>query len=295
MKKLKEIILEASTKKLRVFDFDDTLVTTKSFIYVKHKDGKELKLTPGEYAKYIPKSGDEFDYKDFQTVKEPKEIKAISKLLKRFISSDGERSIFILTARSKYKPIQNYLKDTGYGNVYVVALNNADPKAKADWVEGKIKDGYNDILFMDDSSKNTKAVGDLKNKYPSIKMKTYTVPKALQNEAVIDQSRQSINIIVNLDKTKHADERRFRHDTNNPITDDEIIETGKRGGQKIAKLLLFDKLDIGDDVVIFDQRTALNLVCSISNPKPDTIELDIITIMQKKDFKPKPGTFKIFV
>ena len=27
-------------KKLRIFDFDDTLVKTKSFIFVTHRDGK---------------------------------------------------------------------------------------------------------------------------------------------------------------------------------------------------------------------------------------------------------------
>ncbi len=43
-------------KKLRVFDFDDTLVKTKSHIYVKHSDGKNSKLTPGEYAIYEPKN-----------------------------------------------------------------------------------------------------------------------------------------------------------------------------------------------------------------------------------------------
>jgi phosphoglycolate phosphatase-like HAD superfamily hydrolase len=37
-------------KKLRVFDFDDTLVKTTSFIYVTHADGKKQKLTPGQYA-----------------------------------------------------------------------------------------------------------------------------------------------------------------------------------------------------------------------------------------------------
>ena len=39
-------------KKLRIFDFDDTLVKTNSFIYVTHKDGKTSKLSPGEYAVY---------------------------------------------------------------------------------------------------------------------------------------------------------------------------------------------------------------------------------------------------
>jgi len=40
-------------KKLRVFDFDDTLVKTTSYIYITHKDGKTSKLTPGQYAVYI--------------------------------------------------------------------------------------------------------------------------------------------------------------------------------------------------------------------------------------------------
>ena len=44
-------------KVLRVFDFDDTLATTVSNIYVKHKDGTETTLTPAQYAKYKEKSG----------------------------------------------------------------------------------------------------------------------------------------------------------------------------------------------------------------------------------------------
>ena len=35
--------LFTESKKLRVFDFDETLVLTKSHIYVKQKDGKEKK------------------------------------------------------------------------------------------------------------------------------------------------------------------------------------------------------------------------------------------------------------
>ena len=34
-------------KVLRVFDFDDTLATTVSYIYVKHKDGTEYTFTRG--------------------------------------------------------------------------------------------------------------------------------------------------------------------------------------------------------------------------------------------------------
>ena len=52
-------------KKLRIFDFDDTLVKTKSHIYITHRDGKKSKLSPGEYAVYTPKQGDQFDFSDF--------------------------------------------------------------------------------------------------------------------------------------------------------------------------------------------------------------------------------------
>jgi hypothetical protein len=54
----------------------------------------------------------------------------------------------------------------------VVALGDADPQAKADWIEKHIKNGYTDIAFMDDSIKNVKAVGALQNKYPNVKLKS---------------------------------------------------------------------------------------------------------------------------
>jgi hypothetical protein len=158
-------------KKLRVFDFDDTLVKTKSNIYIKHKDGKESTLTPGEYAIYEPKEGDEFDFSDFQKVNDPQEIKGVTKLLKTVVNAEGERKVVILTARSAYKPVKDYLHDIGLEGIYVVALGSSDPQHKADWIEEKIKSGYNDVFFIDDSHKNISAVNKLKEKYPNIKMR----------------------------------------------------------------------------------------------------------------------------
>jgi len=164
-----------SGKKLRVFDFDDTLVKTNSFIYVKHGDGKESKLTPGEYAVYEAKPDDQFDFSDFQKVTQPQEIKGVTKILKRIVAAEGERKIVILTARAAYKPIKDYLKDVGFEGIYVVALADADPQKKADWIEDKIKRGYNDVYFIDDSQKNVSAVGGLKKKYPDIKIRVQQV------------------------------------------------------------------------------------------------------------------------
>jgi hypothetical protein len=161
---------EAGEKKLRVFDFDDTLVITNSHIYVTHKNGKKSKLTPGEYAVYSQKDGDEFDFTDFQKVKQPQEIKGVTKLLKNIVKAGGS-DIVILTARAAYKPVKDYLQDIGLSDIYVVALGDADPQKKADWIESKIMSGVTDIYFIDDSHKNISAVKALEKKYPNITLK----------------------------------------------------------------------------------------------------------------------------
>ena len=171
MIKLMDILLE---KKLRVFDFDDTLVKTNSKIYVTN-GGKTKTLTPGEYAVYKPKSGDEFDFKDFNDVIEPTQIKPIMKVFKKIVSATGKRKINILTARGHYKPIKKFLTDIGFHGIYIVALDSSNPKHKSEWIEDKIKKGYDDVVFWDDSSKNIKVVDKLRKKYPNIKIKTQLV------------------------------------------------------------------------------------------------------------------------
>jgi FMN phosphatase YigB (HAD superfamily) len=145
-------------RKLRIFDFDDTLVKTNSFIYVTHKDGKKSKLTPGQYAVYKERPGDEFDYKDFQQVTNPQIIKGYVELLRRMVNSGGSREVFILTARSAERPVSQFIKDLGIKGVTVVALGDNNPEKKADWIEDKVKDGFDDVYFVDDSPKNVDAV-----------------------------------------------------------------------------------------------------------------------------------------
>ena len=150
------------SKKLRVFDFDDTLVFTNSYIYVKTIDGKEKKLTPGEYALYNEKPGEEYDFRDFYSVQEPQELKKVTKVLKRVIQKNNGDGVFILTARPQAveKHVHKYLKDIGINQrIPVTGLQNNNPRAKADWIEDKIdKDGYDDVYFADDSIKNVNAV-----------------------------------------------------------------------------------------------------------------------------------------
>jgi phosphoglycolate phosphatase-like HAD superfamily hydrolase len=102
MIKLKDMIarnLFTESKKLRVFDFDETLVKSNSKVVVINK-GKKTTLTPGEFAVYIKKPGDEFDFSDFAKVIEPKKIKAMFKVFKNIYKASGSRRLTVLTARA---------------------------------------------------------------------------------------------------------------------------------------------------------------------------------------------------
>jgi phosphoglycolate phosphatase-like HAD superfamily hydrolase len=167
--KLKDIFFENTVKKLRIFDFDDTLVKSNSRVKLIDKNGKEKWLTPGEYAIYQKQPGDEFDYSEFKQVIEPKEIKALTKVLRNFYHAGGDRRITILTARGVTEPIQDFLKTIGIQNVEIVAVDSSDPQKKSDWIEDKISQGYNDIFFIDDSPKNVAVVQKLKSQYPDVK------------------------------------------------------------------------------------------------------------------------------
>jgi phosphoglycolate phosphatase-like HAD superfamily hydrolase len=162
-------------KKLRVFDFDDTLVKTASFIYVTHKDGRKSKLTPGKYAVYKEKQGDEFDFRDFQEVKNPKVIRGYFQLLKN-MAKDSDKAVYILTARAAYKPVYDFIRDSGIRDVFVVALGDNNPESKADWIEDQIKKkGFDNVYFVDDSSKNVDAVRKRLANYTNIRKKIQLV------------------------------------------------------------------------------------------------------------------------
>ena len=100
----KRFINEAKLKKLRVFDMDDTLLTTSSMVIVKDQSGKEIKkITPAEYAVYTPIEGETMDYSEFSTLKDPTPIENAMESFKRIYNKGlGEhRKLAILTARGQ--------------------------------------------------------------------------------------------------------------------------------------------------------------------------------------------------
>jgi len=117
----------------------------------------------------------QFIFRDFNQVKNPRIIKAYFELLRRMVK-DSSRAVYILTARSAYKPVYDFIKDSGIKDVFVVALGDNNPESKADWIEREIKNnGYDNVYFVDDSSKNVDAVRKRLSKYPNIRKKVQLV------------------------------------------------------------------------------------------------------------------------
>jgi len=172
--KLKDI-LEGTRGMLSIFDFDDTLVKSDSWVYVVRADGSEYKIDAAEFAVHRGlKDGEEYDFRDFdRPLQNPRLIKKNADLLRKQIKKGG-RKVTILTARALGAPLNHFFKTIGI-QPYVVALGSADPQKKADYIEKEILKGYDPIYFMDDSRKNINAVSKLKKKYPHITLVTSLV------------------------------------------------------------------------------------------------------------------------
>jgi len=54
-------------------------------------------------------------------------------------------------------------------------LGDNNPEKKADWIEDRVKEGYDDVFFVDDSEKNITAVRKRLKDYPNIKQKIQQV------------------------------------------------------------------------------------------------------------------------
>mgnify|MGYP003140021921 FL=1 len=172
MIKLKDILLEK--RMLSIFDFDDTLAKSDSWVYVTVNGVEVDRLDPAEFAVHKLKDGEEYDFRDFdRKLRNPKIIKKNVDLLRKQLKKGG-RKVTILTARRLGAPINHFFRTIGI-NPYVVPLGDADPQKKADYIEVEILKGYNPIYFMDDSPKNIKAVNKLKGKYPDTTIVTKLV------------------------------------------------------------------------------------------------------------------------
>jgi predicted ABC-type ATPase len=106
------------------------------------------------------------------------------------------------------------------------------------------------------------------------------------NEKLIGTFKQKLSISVDLESTKHAQERQERHIDSGGrfITEDEIKKLMSKAVKDITELLMFDKIDIGQKIVIYDKESKLNIACEIKGEIPK-LNLVAITVMLTDNFK----------
>jgi len=152
-------------KGISVFDFDDTLARTKSNVLYVMPDGTKGKLNAAQFAaksETMLEQGAEFDFSEFSKVMKGE----LGPLFSEAQKKEGKytnKDIFVLTARpaNSAAAIHEFLKSEGLNIPIenITGLGNGSPQAKADWMVGKIAEGYNDFYFADDHMGNVKAVG----------------------------------------------------------------------------------------------------------------------------------------
>ena len=158
--------LKAPVKKIRVFDFDDTLAQTKSIVFYTKPDGTEGQLTAEEFAEKgaeLVAEGAVMDFSDFNIVRDGKRGPLFD-IAKKIKDARGNEDLFVLTARApeSQNAIYEFLKSEGlqFKRKNIIGLGNSTGAAKAQWIIGKASEGYNDFYFADDAYANVQAVQD---------------------------------------------------------------------------------------------------------------------------------------
>lgn len=159
-------------KALRIFDFDDTLAQTEAAIRV-IKGGNVIRsLSSDEFKHYHLGPGESFDYSGSNLVVNPRPIPAVLKIL-RAVRGEGKRSV-ILTGRSEAEPVRQWMRSIGINiEVFTVGSPNASHESiardKKAWIVDAIRQGYNDIEFLDDNARNIAVAKTIKHEFPYIR------------------------------------------------------------------------------------------------------------------------------
>ena len=146
-------------RKLRCFDFDDTLAYTDAKIRILNKG---LSLSSKEFARYRRDKNDKIDFSDFRKPEliQPKPTAFFRSAFGRIVSGDSD--VMILTARPETSAIKMFLSQYAPTNRITIVGGAETPELKKQEIE-KVLDDYDDIIFFDDSLANINAVKSLNN------------------------------------------------------------------------------------------------------------------------------------
>jgi len=159
--------LDQPVKKIRVFDFDDTLARTKSNVLYTMPDGTTGAIDAATFAKEAGRmeaEGAQWDFSEFSKVMQGSKGPLLD-VAKIIADKRGTKDVFVLTARpaNAAGPIKEFLASMGLDIplANITGLGDGTPEAKAGWIMGKAAEGYNDFYFADDHTGNVKAVKDV--------------------------------------------------------------------------------------------------------------------------------------
>jgi hypothetical protein len=159
--------LDQPVKKIRVFDFDDTLARTKSNVLYTMPDGTTGAIDAATFAKEagnMEAEGAQWDFSEFSKVMQGSKGPLLD-VAKIIADKRGTKDVFVLTARpaDSAGPIKEFLASMGLDIplANITGLGDGAPQAKAGWIMGKAAEGYNDFYFADDHTGNVKAVKDV--------------------------------------------------------------------------------------------------------------------------------------
>jgi beta-phosphoglucomutase-like phosphatase (HAD superfamily) len=175
-------------RKLYIFDFDDTLVSSNAMIKILDPQGTEVRaLTSEEYAisdhkKQITSEekslGFVEDFSDFDTYPPDGEtLPSFNKFMTALSEAPGD--VHVLSARSAIKPMIEFLSDSGASGFQTMGVGGSNPSLKSNYVLSLLNDAdpaYTDVEVFEDSQANITAIESaVKSKYPDINFSSILV------------------------------------------------------------------------------------------------------------------------
>lgn len=148
---------------LYIFDFDDTLANTNSHVRVIRKNGAVDRLDSRQFASYRPIPGDELDFTEFTEASGTLIDDTVDEL-ESAITEHGVGNVYIVTARSESRPVEQFLQSMGVSVPAVVAT--AGSEGKATWLTKQLElNNYTSVYVYEDCRKNITMLKDIVEAY----------------------------------------------------------------------------------------------------------------------------------
>jgi FMN phosphatase YigB (HAD superfamily) len=231
---------EIQSRKLVIFDIDDTLVHTQTKVHVV-KDGRVTKsLNSHDFTHYKLQAGEQFDFENFRNAHDffhnSKPIIPMMNQLKSDIATGNK--VVMVTARADFDDRELFL-DTfrKYGvdmsNVHVYRAGNMSNKIQTEEKKKIIirnllnKGQYTKAIMYDDAVPNLESFVELKDEYPHTKFYAWHV--SLEGEAS-EYHRTDENFADGKNPQDKGDSKRYHVPTKGSVSS--LRKIAKQGGRR---------------------------------------------------------------